>query len=341
MKSTKRIFLLEGKKENLKKCFDLIEGFKAVTVVRGIATVKQIKEVFANNKNLVCEGLEDSKFANLFNLIRIYVTDAGFVANNSINVSDNIVRQFMEIATRENIDIGDHISNATADGPSQADCLFCKLLAGHPVHEQASLYETENFLVVPGSGGFIDGYLMILPKAHIMSCAELDDEQMEELKGVISDVKFILKSIYGKEVLVWENGSGSGGKGKPKTSIVHAHVHACPSAVDILEVTKTTGVPLNHIEQSELQGYDKNSYLFIIDYDGEWYISSDPKLYIPRQYIRQILALGAYIDGNVWDWRRYPFWNNVEKSGETFLQFVREKFDTLSPRIQRATEKFL
>lgn len=339
MKSTKRIFFLEGEEKNVRKCFELIEGFKAVTVVRGTATVKQVKGVFANNKNLVCKGLEDSSFASLFNPIRIHVTDE--VANNSINVRDNIVRQFMEIASRENIDIGDHISNATTDGPSQADCLFCKLLAGHPVHEQASLYETENFLVVPGSGGFVDGYLMILPKAHIMSCAELNDEQMEELKGVIDDVKFILKSIYKTEILVWENGSGAGGKGKPKTSIVHAHVHVCPSTVDILEATKTTGVPLNHIEQSEFQEYKKNSYLFIIGYDNEWYISSNTNLYIPRQYIRQILALGANIGGNVWDWRRYPFWNNVEKSGETFLQFVRDNFETLSTRIQKATEKFL
>lgn len=340
MKSTKRIFFLEGEEKNVSKCFKLIEGFKAVTVVRGIASFEQVQETFANNKNLVCKGLKDSSFANLFNPIRVYVTD-GVVAKDAINVRDNIVRQFMEIASRENIDIGDHISNATTEGPSKKDCLFCKLLAGHPVHEQASLYETDNFLVVPGSGAFVDGYLMILPKAHIMSCAELNDEQMEELKGVMDDVKFILKSIYGSEILIWENGSGSGGKGKPKTSIVHAHVHVCPSTVDVLKTTKMTGVHLNHIEQSKLQQYRKNSYLFVIDYDNEWYISSDPNLYIPRQYIRQILALGGNIEGNVWDWRRYPFWNNVEKSGETFLQFVRDNFETLSTRIQKATERFL
>ena len=103
--------------------------------------------------------------------------------------------------------------------------------------------KAKNFLVIPGSGAFIDGYLMILPKVHVMSCAELNFEQRMEMLEVIRDVKDILKGTYKSKVLVWENGSGLDGKGKPKTSIVHAHIHVCPSKLNISETTNAMGTP--------------------------------------------------------------------------------------------------
>ena len=344
MKLTKQIFLITGADALVRQTLEEIKGFKAVTVINGKISDDIIKEVFANNKSIVCRGFEENNFILQFAPITIFASEGIITTStNVIDVRYNIVRQFMEIANKYSIDIGDHKSNTTLDGPSKSDCIFCKLLSGHPVHHQPSLYETQNFLVVPGSGSFIHGYLMILPKDHIMSCAELTLEQLNELYDVISDIKFILKSIFHNEVLIWENGSGTGGKGKPKTSIVHAHIHACPCSdtLDILEATRLTGVPLNPIKKSDLSKYASNPYLLVINFNNNWYISSDPNLYIPRQYIRQLLAKELNIIGDVWDWRLYPFWNNVEKTAQIILEFLRDNFDNLSPRIQKATEKFI
>ena len=51
------------------------------------------------------------------------------------------------------------------------------------------LYETENFLAVPGLGAFYDGYVMIVPKSHIMSFAELEEEKFEEKEQWVAYLK--------------------------------------------------------------------------------------------------------------------------------------------------------
>ena len=344
MKETRKIFSVRGKEKVVRTVMEGLVDFKAVEVIYNDISQEAISEVFANNKSVICKA-EDIKYAfGNIKVVDVLATDSDtriFGVKNIINLNGNIVRQFMEIAEDHNIDIGDHVSNASEKSPLKSDCLFCKLLEGNPVHEQASLYESENFLVIPGSGAFIDGYLMILPKVHVMSCAELNLEQRIEMIEVIRDVKDILKGIYKSEVLVWENGSGMDGKGKPKTSIVHAHIHACPSKLNIWETTNAMGIPVNYISFKDLPKYKANSYLLIMDYDESWYISYDPNLYIPRQYVRQLIAMEHNINGELWNWRRFPFWENVKKTGNVFLDYVRNNYNNLSPRIRKATKKFL
>lgn len=345
MKTTRQIFLISGSDETVRSILKEVNGFKAIDVIDGVATAEDINRIFSCNKSVVCRGISSESI--FFQLTPIYITgvsekESTAQVGNIVNVKHNVILQFMEIASRYNIDIGDHISNSNEkEGPSKENCLFCKLLAGKPVHKQASLYETQNFLVVPGSGAFIDGYLMILPKEHIMSCAELSIEARKEMDNVIQDIKLLLRAIYGKNVLVWENGSGTGGHGKPKTSIVHAHIHACPCSLDILQTTKLTGITLTQINKDELANYSSDSYLFVINYDNKWYMCCDKKLYIPRQYVRQLIALEQNISNDLWDWRRYPFWFNVERTGNTFLDYVRNNYNYLPQRIQEATQKFL
>lgn len=344
MKATRRVFSIKGNESIVRLVLDSLSGFKAVTFLYEEITLDAMSKVFKNNKNVVCNANTIPYTLMNTDVVEVLATNSDtmiFGVKNIININGNIVRQFMEIADEHDIDIGDHVSNSSCKGPEKSDCLFCKLLEGKPVHEQASLYESKNFLVIPGSGAFLEGYLMILPKSHVMSCAELNYEQRQEMYQVIEDVKIILKSIYRKEILIWENGSGLNGKDKPKTSIVHAHIHACPSTLNVLETTSATGIPIHSINNKDLPMYKENSYLLIMDYDGNWYISSDTELYIPRQYVRQLIALERNINGELWNWRRFPFWAEVEKTGNDFLDFVKNNFNKLSPRIREATKKFI
>ena len=328
MKETRRVFSVSGSESVVRTVLENLVGFKAVTVLFSCeAAWDSLSKVFRNNKSIVCTTdapFLPNFFPSSLDVIEIFATDSSrtiFGADNIININDNIIRQFIEIAERYNVDIGDHVSNsadASAKNSVKSDCLFCRLLEGNPLHEQASLYESDNFLVIPGSGAFLDGYIMILPKAHVMSCAELNDNQRLEMLEVIEDVKFILKSIYHMDILVWENGSGSGGKGKPSTSIVHAHIHACPSQFNVLETTYAKGIPVHPIS-----------------------LSNDTNLYIPRQYVRQLIALEHNINGDLWNWREFPFWDNVAKTGNSFIDFVKINYEMLSPRIQKATQKFI
>lgn len=344
-KKTKKIFAVTGKGDAVETVLNTISGFKAMSLIRGQVYLEEINTVFKNNKSIVCrkENIPQCLMIGM-DVICIYATDSVMPvlgAKNIINTNQNIQVQFMQIAEKYSVDIGDHSSNATVQGPKKSDCIFCMLMKGIMEPQRPILYESDNFIVVPGNGAFMEGYIMILPKAHVMSCAELDISQRKEMLEVISDVKDILGSIYKSNILVWENGSGSSGKGKPKTSIVHAHIHACPSKLNILETTKVTGVPVNKICIENLANYSENSYLLICDYDDQWYISYDSELYIPRQFIRQLIALENNIAGELWNWREYPFWEEMNKNGYDFLKYVSENWNNLSSRIKERTEKFV
>ncbi len=344
MKPTKKVFAVTGNESVVRTVLEGLIGFKAITVIMTVASFDVFAKVFDKNKSVVCRAEAVPTEVPSADVIQVYATDSNtriYGVNNIINIKSNIIRQFMEIADLCDIDIGDHVSNASDKSPRKSDCLFCKLLAGKPVHYQASLYESENFLVIPGSGAFIDGYLMILPKPHVMSCAELPLNLRLEMLDVIDDVNYILERMYGKHVLIWENGSGMEGKGKPKTSIVHAHIHACPSELNVEGTTTATGIPINPININDLHEYKSDSYLLIRDYNNQWYISYDSELYIPRQYVRQLIALEHNIQGELWNWRRFPFWDNVEKTGNDFMDFIRHNYDKLSPRIRKATHNFI
>ena len=345
MKATRKIFAIYGEAPVVRKVLECLDGFKAVTALMDTFSYADIESVFNKNKSVACysESLLKLYPTVLNDFIDVYLTENSIAIgySNVINVEKNIVLQFMEIAEKNNVDIGDHISNNRDFGPTQEDCLFCKLIDGEPVHEQAILYESKNFIVIPGSGAFVEGYIMIVPKAHVMSCAELSTEQRKEMLTVIEDIKFILNWIYGTDILVWENGSGRGGIGKPKTSIVHAHIHVCPSQMNICLETEATGIPIYPISFDDLPKYKENSYLLINDYYGNWYISYDEELYIPRQYIRQLIAAEHHFGGEIWNWRRYAFWDEAEKNGNDFLDFVRNNYLLLPKSIKDATRKFI
>ena len=344
MKKTRRIFTLKGNENDIQKVLNSLIGFKAITVLSNEITIENILEVFNNNKSVVCKDNDIFHHKKNNYVIEIFTTTLEaimFNKKNVINVNKNIIHQFKKIADSYDIDIGDHISNISSKTSSEFECLFCRLINGKPVHEQAILYESENFLVIPGSGAFVDGYLLILPKLHIMSCSDLSYNLRQELFCVIEDVKFILNSIYKKNILIWENGSGIGGIGKSKTSIVHAHIHVCPSNLNIEEIKKAAKIPFFPIKREELQKYKKNSYLLVLDHNDNWHICYNKNFYIPRQYVRQLIAVEHNKKGEIWNWRKYPFWNNVKKNGDVFLNFIEKNFDNISPRIQKATEELI
>ena len=92
---------------------------------------------------------------------------------------------------------------------------------------------------MPSIGQFINGYLLIIPKAHVMSMAEFSKELIDEFNIVLEDVIAILKLTYNfSDILVWENGTGNSGKGKAKDSVVHCHVHVAPSLLLQIKLRK-------------------------------------------------------------------------------------------------------
>jgi len=346
MKSTRCIFCVltaDVRKDIATKVMAEISSFKAIThLCSGDISKEKLSSVFSFNKSVVCEDPKVSTFAQ-----PIFIGINTPLLKHNICVSsqtdpENIRKQFQAIAENCNVDIGDHRSNATKEGPSQnpMDCVFCRYFAGKPDHEQPSIYETENFVLMCNTGHFTPGCLQIVPRKHVMSCAEFNKNVLDEVLEVIADAKYILKEVYGKDTLVWENGSGSGGHGKDKSSIVHAHIHMNPCDMDILKVSAAKGIILKKINFNDLPQYAENSYLLIQNYDCEWYIVSNPDIYIPRQYVRQLVAEHIGLPGDLWNWRKYMFLDEVLKTAKTIHDYLITHKSALPERIIERTKHF-
>jgi len=184
-------------------------------------------------------------------------------------------------------------------------------------------------------GEFIPGYLLIIPYEHVMSNAELDLSTQKELLTVIEDLSYLLNLTYGhSNYLIWENGTGNSGIGKAKDSVVHAHTHIAPSSLTAEKIEALSGFNFKKISTEDLSKYNLYSYLLIQDTDNLWRISSNPAVYIPRQYIRQLLAEEYEIPGEQWNWRKYPFKEQMMQSYYDMVDAIQKNWNSLPARIK-------
>ena len=348
MKATRKCFILVGHPIDVSYVLGQLQFKGLITAPYGIPTdSRDMENVFRYNKSYVFAG---DDFQEAFPADAIIVT---VIRTNSVNVTaeinrnviaanlTNIADQFNEIALNHGIDIGDHKSNSSGhDGHANFHCCCCDHRDGKRSDNEPVLYRSENFFVFPGSGQFAHGYLQICPTKHVMSLGELPAEVLEEFEGVLQDVEYLLKLTFNcKSTIVWENGSGAAGVGKAKDSIVHSHVHIIPSNTTSDDVKKISGFDFDTVKVFDLPKYKEFSYLLVRTPDDEnWIINNDPKLYIPRQYIRQIVAQEYNIPGELWNWRYYSFHENMRQTTMLMVNAIKKNWNDLPPRIRnRAT----
>lgn len=345
MKQPRNLFILVGTPTELSIVLGTLNFKGLISNDYGMPiTLDQISEAFAKNKSVACAANdypgEIPKEAIIINVVRS--TGAIFRLHAPIILVDlpDIANQFATLVDKLGYDIGDHKSNSSGINgtPTIKDCVYCRYLAGDVGINERTIYRSKNFFVIPATGQFVRGYLLIMPIAHIMSNAELDAEALTEFKEVLSDVEEILRLTYGKDVLVWENGSGHSGIGKAKDSIVHSHVHVAPSSLTTDNIANVSGYPFTEIRLEDLRLYNQNSYLLVRTPDKEhWIINDDPALYIPRQYVRQILAEEYGVRGDMWNWRTYPFLDNLHQTVVDIQTCLSANKEKLSARIRENT----
>ncbi len=350
MKKTRNLFILRGKEDLVLSVLDELL-FKGLSVFKEKQISTEIvKEVFRNNKSVACRDVAEESLKET--AIFITVTEHNFSCANSIQTSaGNIAEQFACIATKHHCDIGDHKANSSGLGeaPKRSDCPYCRYMddgyCDRDIGLHRTLYRSKNFFVMPTIGEFIKGYLLIIPKQHVMSNAELPLEVRQEFLTVLEDVCYMLQLTYcTSNVLVWENGSGNGGIGKAKNSIVHSHTHVAPSRLDADSIETFSHFPFERISYEDLHLYGKNSYLLIRgENDEDWRINDNPNLYIPRQYVRQLLLYKDYtfLPDEIWDWRHHPFVDKIKETCEEIQAALLKHWDDVPQRIQQNTKEFL
>ena len=115
-------------------------------------------------------------------------------------------------------------------------------------------------------------------------------------------------------------------------------VHICPSSLNSDKIEILSGFPFETISISELSNYKEHSYLLIRSPEySSWKINNNPELYIPRQYVRQLLAEEYNLPDDSWNWRKYYFKKNMTKTVEDIRITLITNWNTLPERIKNNT----
>lgn len=117
------------------------------------------------------------------------------------------------------------------------ECPFCKEQENEHnsiIRKSRVVAETDNFIVFPTTGGFVENYQLIVPKEHINCFGELSLNQLKELKGLILWQKEINEKYFNMKTSMFEHGALYPNNESGK-SIVHAHLHIFPNNISLLE----------------------------------------------------------------------------------------------------------
>ncbi|MGC8460263.1 MAG: HIT family protein [Candidatus Dormibacteria bacterium] len=83
------------------------------------------------------------------------------------------------------------------------------------------LFETAHFYAVPDKFPITPGHILLIPKHHLPCWAALSPSMYGEFKEAQNVLKTFIRSAYGKEPMLWENGGAW-------QSVHHAHLHFIP-----------------------------------------------------------------------------------------------------------------
>lgn len=193
--------------------------------------------------------------------------------------------------------------------------------------DERVLWENDNFVVIPTVGCITPGYLLLLPKEHNYSFADVPTSLRGELMAISTFLRKLIAREYKCQVLIAEHGSIQCDRGAACCD--HAHLHFIPVPDDEAALEYYEDISEDCVAMS-LED------LFILK--GTTYIlaGSDPiHVNIWRhqdgftsQFCRKVAAREWNVDDQ-WDWRRSPNYPNIRKT----LDQLRGKFGGLDDLI--------
>jgi diadenosine tetraphosphate (Ap4A) HIT family hydrolase len=161
---------------------------------------------------------------------------------------------------------------------------MCKLETSTEIWDQV-LWQSDNFAVVPSKGGFVTGWLMVVPKVHVLNMARLGLSQQHELDVVVSKVAATISRKFGPPT-AFEHGAvvpnSTFGCG-----VDHAHLHLVP----LPRTISLRGLAESALDDRfELQDADPNRpHLRIREPTDRGFYTAHPSRALPRQFFRQLI----------------------------------------------------
>lgn len=257
---------------------------------------------------------------------------------------------FTDFCYANGFECGEYITGKKYD-TSKERCILCELahykgmratmeLYNANVEQRIDciLYESESFYVVPELGSIKQGYIMIVPKEHVLSVAQFSDELLEEYEEVCEDIEELLKGVYGhdKPVVFFEHGSGPSGITSHKKSIVHAHTHVVSDFTLKKEYQDMVCMePIDDIRIAKGTHY----FSYQEGCKGQLLIAMRHDVYVQRQYPRQIMAMEYNLAPGQYNWRKVAFDENVDATLYNVYYYLQGS--NVPERISKRTRGFV
>ncbi len=215
--------------------------------------------------------------------------------------------------------------------PLREDCTFCAEIEGREdhnlLHELAGndigrsyiLSESENFVVLPAVGALCPGYVLVVPREHVLSFGFLESDVDEELELLLEQAIRWHEDAYGCQTVMFEHGSSSFTE-RGGLCTDHAHLHLVPvtDGVDLLpglrrDFEARPAPRLVAAARSQVQS-QSGPYLYLRRVGGDAYICGAKG--VSSQYLRRDLFAQCGLP-HAWDWRAHPGVEHIRATIDT------------------------
>lgn len=165
--------------------------------------------------------------------------------------------------------------------------------------------ESARFVAMPTFGCFVPGYVLVIPRAHVLSFGRLGSNALAEAGELVEWLCERISSVYQMPMLGFEYGNNVPGGRR----VEHAHWHLLPSAADLAGWLneRLAGHALPRL--GGLPGGAESSYIAVRDQSGRMTVYPVPNETSQRIRLRRAVAeLDPRVDPGAWDFEdaRFP-----------------------------------
>jgi diadenosine tetraphosphate (Ap4A) HIT family hydrolase len=179
-------------------------------------------------------------------------------------------------------------------------------LIGSRDYVRRVLLESEGFAVFPSVGPLTSGHILLCPKRHFRSFAQIPAALEGEFAVMKKRLSSLLAQTYGQRVHCFEHGSARKAQ-EPVCTVEHAHLHFVPTDTEIWPDIQ------HQFEWQPVESGIKNLAALVGDREYIWYESPEGigavttalEGTFESQYLRKIFARVLGI-GDMWNWREFP-----------------------------------
>lgn len=195
-------------------------------------------------------------------------------------------------------------------------CRFCQIVEGKYAFGKVDtpILESEKYIAILSLGGFIKGWVLIVPKVHVLSMEKIYCDL--DFRNFLNQTIDMLKRTYGKNFIIFEHGANHEGS-LVACGTNHAHLHVVPYEKTLYNEIKKDGkmwIECNLDNINEIvQG--KEYWFFAENVKNAEKISGYVHIIknVESQYFRKFLAQREGVLEK-FDYKEYTYYDFVQKS---------------------------